>query len=324
MIRLLVSTVAAAMIAMGLEGAPEKPKPLIWERVTADAGFPPSYNFPVHVTADGRFVALHPEGTWISRDGRQWTRGALPWSGMNAAYLKYLQHNGATWSLGALEGNYERFTIDPVIRRTSDYASWETVGRSATLPRVVFYAAASFRGRLWILGGYDERRQETSEVWQSTDGLSWTRVVERAPWSPRANATAVVFRDRLYLIGGGRIDGANANDVWSSADGVNWRLETPRITTQEAGGTPLVWRDRLWLVGANRRGDFSSAVLVTDDGRTWRSESAPWPARGAVAVWARGDTLFMTGGKYSEVVRGETVFTYYNDVWRLRPMTHQE
>jgi hypothetical protein len=264
-------------------------------------------------------VALHPEGTWVSHDGVRWARGALPWSGLNAAYLKYIQHEGTTWALGRLEGNYERFTIERVIRRTSDYESWEIVGRSTTLPQVVFYAAASFRGSLWILGGYDERRQETAEVWQSIDGLTWRRVLDRAPWSARAGAAAVVFRDRLYLLGGGRVDGANANDAWSTADGTTWRRDSPQIATEEAGGSPVVWRDRLWLVGANRTGRFSSAVLVTDDGHSWHSESAPWPARGGVAVWTHVDSLFMTGGKYSEVVRGETVFSYYNDVWRLRP-----
>jgi hypothetical protein len=293
----------------------------VWERLISGAAYPPSYNFPVHVASDGRFVALHPDGTWISRDGARWIRGSLPWSRLNAAYLRYVQHRGATWALGTLEGNYERFTVDPLIRRTSDYESWEIVGRSTTLPRVIFYAAASFGGSLWILGGCDEHRRETAEVWQSSDGLTWRQVRDRAPWSARAGAAAVVFRGRLYLIGGGRIDGANANDAWSTADGTTWRRETRQIAAEEAGGSPVVWRDRLWLVGANRTGRFSSAVLVTDDGHTWQAESAPWPARGGVAVWTQGESLFLTGGKYSEVVRAETVFTYYNDVWRLRPVS---
>lgn len=294
--------------------------PMAWERLTADAGFPPSYNFPVHVVEGGRFVALHPEGTWISSDGITWTRGALPWSGMNAAYLSYIQHDGAAWALGTLEGNYERFTIQPVIRRTSNYESWDVVGRTATLPSLVFYAAASYRGAMWILGGWNGQR-ETSEVWRSTDGLAWELVTRQAPWSPRIGAKAIVFRDRLYLIGGARLDGPSSNDVWSTANGTDWTRETTQIAVEEAGGTPVVFRDRLWLIGANRSGRFSSAVLVTDDGRTWHPETAPWPARGGVAAWVRGDTLYMTGGKYSTERGGETIFTYYNDVWRMRPAT---
>lgn len=291
-----------------------------WDRMTANAGFPPSYNFPVHVAPDGRFVALHSAGTWISRDAVTWTKGTLAWSGMNSAYLKYVQHEGATWALGTLSGNYEQFSVTPVIRRTSDYAAWETVGGSTTLPQLVFYAAASFRGAMWILGGYNQRRQETSEIWRSTDGLTWRRVVERAPWSPRSGAAAVVFRDRLVLIGGGRINGPNANDVWSSSDGLAWQRETANITRDSAGGTPVAFADKLWMVGANRSGRFDSAVLVTDDLRTWRQESAPWSPRGGVAAWVGvdGNALYMTGGKFSTVERGETRFIYLNDVWRMR------
>jgi hypothetical protein len=182
----------------------------------------------------------------------------------------------------------------------------------------VFYAAVSFRGAIWLLGGYNRQRQETAEVWQSTDGLTWRLALGDAPWSPRAASGAVVFRDRLYLIGGGRIDGPQANDVWSSADGMTWRRETDRITADGSAGSPIVFAGRLWMVGANRSGTFASAVLVSDDGRTWTPRSAPWSPRGGVAVWAHGDALFMTGGKYSTVRNGETVFEYYSDVWRMR------
>jgi hypothetical protein len=196
----------------------------VWERMTADAGYPPSYNFPVHVTADRRFVALHSEGTWHTRDGATWTGGTLPPSGLNSAYLKYVLHEGAAWVLGTLQGNYEGFSVDPLIRRTPTYETWETVERASTLPQTVFYAAVSFRGAIWLLGGYNRQQEETAEIWRSTDGLMW-RMVAKAPWSPRAGAGAVVFRDRLYLIGGGRIDGPQANDVWSSVDGIAWRRD---------------------------------------------------------------------------------------------------
>jgi hypothetical protein len=237
---------------------------------------------------------------------------------MNSAYLAYVQHQEATWTLGILEGNYTSFRVDPVIRRTADYRSWTTVGRASNLPQIVFYAAASFRDALWILGGYDGAR-DRAEVWRSTDGLSWQRVVSQAPWSARSGAKAIVFRDRLLLIGGGQLDGPASNEVWSSPDGLDWTRETGLITENESGGTPVVYRDRIWLVGANRSGTFSSAVLSSADGRVWEPESAPWSPRGGVATWISGDALYMTGGKYSAVERGETVLTYSNDVWRMRP-----
>jgi hypothetical protein len=289
-----------------------------WDRLTEHAPYPESYNFPVHVAQDGAFIALHSRGTWRSRDGADWTTSPLQSGVLNSAYMNYVSHGGAGWALGRHTGSYERFEIDPVILRTRDYIEWETVGSAPTFPRVVFSAAASFRGALWILGGYDGSQHRAS-VWRSLDGIEWAEVVGSAPWSARSGAKAVVFKDRLFLIGGGIVDGAVANDVWSSADGIAWRRETDSIAPEEpVGFTPVVFDDRLWLIGANRSGEFRSEMLVSDDGRHWRAASAPWSPRGGVAAWTDGRSLFITGGKYSVERDGETTFLYSNDVWRMR------
>lgn len=288
-----------------------------WDRLTERAPYAPSYNFPVHVAPDGRFVALHPDGTWASRDGVKWTPTAMPFSGMNSAYLNYVERDGATYALGKLEGNYLDFRIDPVIQRTHDYEKWERLGTSPSLPRVIFYAATSFKGALWIVGGYDGKAA-TSSVWKSQDGLVWTRVLEKAPWSARSGGNVVVFRDRMFLLGGGIIDGPQANDVWSTADGATWRRETAEIAPEKPMGTPVVYDGKLWLVGANRSGTFGSGMIASPDGKTWTRQDAPWSPRGGVAAWTNGPDLFITGGKYSAEKNGEHVFVYSNDVWRMR------
>ncbi|MES2444160.1 MAG: hypothetical protein V4574_15135 [Pseudomonadota bacterium] len=288
-----------------------------WHRLTAAARYPGAYNFPVHVSPDHRFVALHPAGTWVSADGRNWVKGSLPPSGTNSAYLPVVQHDGASWAIGTIAGNYQRFTIDPVVRRTADYLGWETVGRSASLPRLIFSAAVSFKGAIWLIGGHDGTA-ESNAVWRSADGLAWERVVEHAPWSPRSGAKAVVFRDRLFLLGGGKLDGALSGEAWSSADGVAWVRETAALASPEPTGfTPQVFDGKLWLVGANRSGGFSSEMLVSDDGRSWRAVRAPWSPRGGVATWTDGARLYVTGGKFSRDVKGEPQFAYSNDVWAM-------
>lgn len=288
-----------------------------WDRLTEHAPYAGNYNYPVHIAPDGRFIALHPDGTWASRDGAAWSKTKMPFSGMNSAYLGYVQHNGATYALGKLKGNYLDFQIDPVIQRTRDYEKWEQLGSSPSLPHVIFYAAESFKGALWIVGGYDGKAA-TSAIWNSQDGLAWTRVVEKAPWSARSGGNLVVFKDRLFLLGGGVIDGPQANDVWSSADGLTWRRETAEIAPEHPMGTPVVYDNKLWLVGANRSGTFSSGMIASDDGKTWRRQDAPWTPRGGVAAWTNGPDLFITGGKYSYEKNGAPVFVYSNDVWRMR------
>ncbi|HEU0099773.1 MAG TPA: hypothetical protein VFQ67_13495 [Allosphingosinicella sp.] len=288
-----------------------------WTRLTPAAAFPGRYNFPVHVLPDGRFAALHPDGVWLSADGTSWSRSAPAPSGMNTPYLAYVQHRGATWALGAVAGDYRAFQIDPRIRRTADYRRWEEVGRSASLPPVVLYAAAGFRGWMWILGGQDAKGAKAA-VWRSSDGLAWEEM-RKPPWTARAGAKATVFRDRLLLIGGGEIDGPPLNDVWSTADGVEWRRESAGIADSAPTGYSAVAFDgKLWLVGANRSGAFTSEMLVSDDGRRWRPVGAPWSPRGAVAAWTSGDALYITGGKYSVERDGRQQFIYSNDVWRMR------
>lgn len=312
------SALFIAMLSLAACSAPAAPIAMTsWQRLVEHAPYPESYNFPVHVAPDGRFIALHPAGTWASRDGATWTKTPLPWSGTNAAYLATVQHEGATWALGRHQGDYQGFTVNPAIRRTRDYERWEDVGRAATLPPLIFYGAASFRGAMWIVGGYRDDH-EVAEVWRSENGLDWTRIADAPPWSARSNPKVLVFRDRLYLIGGGVIDGPVANDVWSSADGATWRLETKEIAAERpVGYAAIVHDDRLWLLGANRSGAFSSEMLISDDGRTFTAARAPWSPRGGIGAWTHDGALYITGGKYSVERNGEPVFLYSNDVWRL-------
>jgi hypothetical protein len=291
-----------------------------WTRMSEGAAFPGSYNFSVFV-AQNRMWAFHHEGVWHSADGRTWTKSSLPSIRRNVYVTRYVQFNNAIYALGQNQGNYRNISFGSTIRRTTDFKRWETLAGKSELPNRIFYGLVAFNGKIWLLGGFDGQGYY-NDVWNSSDGAHWARVVEHAAWSPRNVDTAAVFKNRIWVIGGGLIDGtpeANKNagrEIWSSADGVNWALATDHMP-RTAGGSPIVFEGKLWLVGANRDGSFARASLVTDDGVTWREESAPWSPRGAVAVWVYDDQLFMTGGKYSVTENGNIRFIYSNDVWRM-------
>ena len=291
-----------------------------WRQLTAAASFPKSYNYPVHTAPDGRFVALHPRGTWSSRDGAEWQREAMPASGSNTAYLGTVQHRGGAVALGRHSGNYLGFSIDPVIATSVDYRSWN-FAQAQNLPAVVFYGHASFADHLWILGGFDGTALSNA-VWRSPDGNVWERM-PAPPWSPRAQPVAAVMGDRLLLIGGGAIDGMpgseqSSSEVWATTDGQNWERIAARVGEPDpVGFAPQMFDGKLWLVGANRSGGFTSSMIVTTDGRTWERVESPWSPRGGVATWTDGQRLYLTGGKYSREVGGEWQFEYSNDVWAM-------
>ena len=301
---------------------PEKTKAdYIWTQATGSAAYPQGYGFPVFVTGE-KIFAFHHESVWNSADGVNWTKTDLPSVKRDAYEARYIQFNNAVYALGQNKGNYVTgIMFGSTVRRTTDFKKWETLAEKSELPNRVFYGSIVFAGKIWLMGGYDGKNYY-NDIWNSADGVRWKRVAEHAAWSPR-NVGIVEFKNRLWIFGGGVIDGEKANnpnsnkEVWSSADGIKWTQEKMK-TERIVGGTPVVFDNKLWFVGANRNdGNFDNAVLVSEDGVTWRALSAPWSPRGAVAVWIFNNKLFMTGGKYSYMKNGEPVFVYSNDVWAM-------
>jgi hypothetical protein len=211
-----------------------------------------------------------------------------------------------------MSGNYLDLHLTSRIARTRDLSHWEVVAATSDLPPRVFYGAVVHHDKIWLLGGFDGRSYY-NDVWNTADGVHWTRVAEHAAWTPRNVDMTAVFRDRIWVIGGGLIDGTpelNTNskrEVWSSGDGVQW-VKHPDRSGDAWGGTPVVYADQLWLIAANRNSTFAPALLATGDGSSWREESAPWPPRGAPAVWvfkwrtaARASFTGTTCGRWRQV-----------------------
>ena len=280
-----------------------------WEQVTASAEYPVGYNYPVFVLGD-TLLALNNCG-WLSEDGKNWKETKLGRSGLNSAFQRYVQFNGAIYALGTMTGNIESMKLSSRISKTTDGRTWKVVAEKSDLPERVFYGTAVFQNKIWLFGGLAGDK-EMADVWNSPDVVRWTKVGDHMPWRPRQNPKIVVFREKLLLIGD--------NDVWSSDDGLKWSLLTPKMAENPvfiSGYSAAVFDDKIWLVGINRNGTFQSGVLFSEDGKTWREMQAPWTPRGAVAVWVNHGKLFMTGGKSSYVENGTTKFVYSNDVWAL-------
>ena len=310
------------VLALCFGTASQPPAAYTWTNITNAAGYPQGYNYPVYVFGD-KLLALN-NGAWVSTDAKNWKKTGLPESGLNSAYQKFVHFNGAVYSLGKLDGNYERFSIDTKILRTTDLEEWETVAEISNLPQRIFYGLTVFKGKMWMLGGFDGKNYH-NDAWTSADGVKWEQAAKTADWSPRNIGSVTVFRDKLWIIGGGEIDGDKVsnpnsrNEIWSSADGIKWTKEASKIlkSGDYVGGTVGVYDDKLWIIGANRNNVFQSGVLYSEDGRRWTELTAPWSARGAVAVWVFDGKLYMTGGKSSHTENGEIKFVYSNDVWAM-------
>jgi hypothetical protein len=286
-----------------------------WTQLTGNAAFPKAYNFQVFSIRDTLWV-MHRDGVWFSVDGKKWMRSPLTNIVKNNAFLDYVWFKNALYSLGTFEGNAEHYTFTSAIHRTYDMKNWQIVTAESNLPKRFFYHPFVFKDKLWIIGGNDgsnnfDGANNFSDIWNSSDGVHWIKQADNLPFGKREHSQFVFFKDKIYMLN---------NDVWSSGDGIKWSKVADRLAKENIFGyTAVVYDNQVWLLGCNRDGIFQSQVLVSNDGKTWTTRSAPWTPRGAATACVYQGKIVMTGGKYGGMARDgrTTEFVYSNDVWTM-------
>lgn len=184
-------------------------------------------------------------------------------------------------------------------------------------------AEYAFRGRLWMMGGWEDSfAPNPRDIWSSSNGLDWSVVRAEAPWTHGDLAASTVFDSRMWMMGGwanGRLTGASStNAVWSSGDGFDWQPHGSAPWDARLGAASVSFAGRLWLAGGvTRYHDGGSDSLRNDvwystEGSTWRraTASAAWAPRAYHQLVAHEGRLFVLGGgNYLPAYEGR------NDVW---------
>jgi hypothetical protein len=286
-----------------------------WTQLTANAAFPKAYNFQILSIRDTLWV-MHYAGVWFSLNGKVWIKSPLTNVLKNNAFLDYVWFKNALYSLGTFEGNVERYQFTSSISRTYDMKNWEHIAIESNLPKRFFYHPFVFKDKIWIIGGNDgsnnfDGANNFSDVWNSDDGVKWIKQADNLPFGKREHSQVVLFNEKLYLLN---------SDVWTSDDGINWTQVTDRLAAEQIFGyASVVYDNKIWLLGCNRNGVFESQVLVSENGKTWITQAAPWTPRGAATACVHKGKVYMTGGKYGGLTKDgrTTEFVYSNDVWTL-------
>jgi hypothetical protein len=278
-----------------------------WTKLLDSADWKKNYNFQMFSVNDTLWT-FHPEGTWYSVNGIDWTKSVLPNIVRNHAFLDYIFFKGSVFGLGYFKGNIEQFEFKPEIYNTADFKKWTTLSKNSNLPTRFFYHPFVFNDKIWIIGGED-KNTKYSDIWNSEDGIYWKKQKENLPFGKRSESQVVTLNNMLYLLN---------NDVWVSKDGVNWEKICDEIIKGEEifGYSALVFDEKIWLLGCNRNGQFSSQVLYSHDGKIWHTQTAPWLPRGGIAATVYQNKIYMTGGKYGGTPNHPD-FRYDNDVWTL-------
>ncbi len=202
--------------------------------------------------------------------------------------------------------------------------------------------ALSFRGRLWLLGGWSPKdklyfpRICNNEVWSSPDGADWKLEKDNTfrddsfdpskDWEGRHTAGYAVHAGRMWIVGGDANQHHYQNDVWSSTDGRNWKLVNANVPwAPRVLHYTVAFQGKLWVIGGQTMPGFAAAperfhrdIWTSTGGVRWRQVRPVepyWSARGMIggAAVHKGRIWILGGGTYDTPATPKRNF--YNDVW---------
>jgi hypothetical protein len=232
----------------------------------------------------------------------------------------------------------------PLAHSDEPVYEWQNVTRKAAFAARDGAGALTFRGRMWLIGGWNPGDKQAfpricnNEVWSSVDGNEWTLVKPNtfldhtfdsaSDWEGRHTAGYVVYNDRLWIVGGDVNQKHYQNDVWSSADGRNWTFVNrgkPVPWGPRALHHTVVHQDQIWVIGGQTMPAFSPSDEVfyrdawtTTDGIDWKKvdiQEPAWPQRGMIggsAVFQ--DRIWILGGGTYDTPKIHSR-QFFNDVW---------
>lgn len=158
---------------------------------------------------------------WCSADGSNWTRAAdaAPYGKRSASAVAAFQ--GKLFVMGGAisgksdppEKGYPETTTLNDVWCSEDGANWKRLLEHAPWAPRMWFVAREYAGRLWIIGGYDNRNAANlGDVWCTQDGKTWEQFNPGPAFSPRHEPTIYVHDGSLWVVAG------NAwpvqNDVW--------------------------------------------------------------------------------------------------------------
>jgi Kelch motif len=204
-----------------------------WERVTGAAAWTPRLAGGL-VEFRGRLWLLGgtenyyfgderslKNDVWSSADGKEWKLETANAGWTPRAYHQAVVMNDRIYVLGG--GNYvPEYHANNDVWSSGDGVNWTRETGAAPWPARLWFSAAVYRDRMWVLGGWSNNPSKNwGDVWHSKDGRNWERLETKTRWKERHEHSVFVFRDRLWIAGGHAQP--LSNEVWSLRLPADWR-----------------------------------------------------------------------------------------------------
>jgi hypothetical protein len=236
---------------------------LLWERT-----YPPWENGMYGMAASFNGALLYMGGLrdtrqatesisseiWSSKDGANWRKlvDHASWGPRIGSTL--IEHEGKLWIFGVKKANngHEEVRLNDVWS-SSDGINWKLVTQSASWAPRAFHCAASFRGKMWVIGGGDwDGREARADVWESSDGFQWTRHKD-APWIARIWHSCQQFDGGLWVLGGRLLDPVKTvAEAWITRDGESWEsIALPKALGPRHAAYSTVFNGKIWWLGGS-------------------------------------------------------------------------
>ena len=201
-----------------------------WQQAIAGAPWSPRLAAAVVVFKDKMWIlggtedyyfgdsASVKNDVWYSSDGRDWARATEHAGWSPRAYHQAVVLGGKIYLFGG--GNYvPEYEARNDVWASSDGVHWEQVTQHAAWHPRLWFSAAVYRNRMWVLGGWsNDPSKNWGDVWHSSDGKNWRQLTSDVIWKERHEHSVFVFDDKLWVAGG------HARPLSSEV----WSLELPR------------------------------------------------------------------------------------------------
>ena len=158
---------------------------------------------------------------WWTTDGAQWTCAVqnAPFGNRYGSGVASFQ--GKLWLMGGAlshstdppEKHYPKYTTCNDVWYSTDGATWTRLAEPAPWEERMWTVATVYAGRLWLIGGFSNRKSiNFDDAWATEDGKTWRQLETPTKFSPRHEPTLYVFQDRLWVVDGN--SWPLMNDVW--------------------------------------------------------------------------------------------------------------
>jgi hypothetical protein len=150
---------------------------------------------------------------WSSADGKEWKLETAHAGWTPRAFHQAVVLGGKIYVLGG--GNYlPAYEASSDVWSSADGVNWTRVADAAAWHARLWFSAAVYRGRMWVLGGWSNNpSQNWGDVWHSSDGKDWKQLRSKVAWKERHEHSVFVFQDKLWVAGGHARP--LSNEVWS-------------------------------------------------------------------------------------------------------------